>query len=525
VRFRLLLALLVALTLCGCQPNPPSPPQPPQPPKPPIPQPASGFTIAVIVDAGAESPAHAAVYDDVILREAVKQAGCTLVVADELVTNEANLAPENLKPYLEAANGKPLPWVVVGQKGVVLDSFPLPATSSQLWERVKSRAISLNTGDVVNGQMWDGKHWRKLGGCMAPRPGAANRWRVYGSQADEPIIPRDQWREVDGDWLVKAILDQNGYSSCCPCAATGAFRSALANAGLPDVHASVVDLYSRINGGSDSGAMLEDALTELCSNGVCTTDYAGMWGVTNRDAARKDGYQSSRAKNRILLAEWCPSVDAVASAIQRGRPVVFGTLVNSSFKPDAAGNIGPRRGGGGGGHAMYLVGLKRIGNEWYFRVVNSWGDDWGQGGKAWLHGSWLMTDYFQAWAISSVVFPSDTPLKDKRVGYGVPLILVSSKHKTNKGGEIPYKQACEAANRGERLTVLVSAQWCAPCKVTHQSLVEAGVPFATVDAEAEPEVTASLTLGCQAVPQLVAYRKDKAGVWWRQAIAFLATAP
>jgi hypothetical protein len=75
-------------------------------------------------------------------------------------------------------------------------------------------------------------------------------------------------------------------------------------------------------------------------------------------------------------------MDDVRQAISEGYPVVFGTEVDQEFEdfrgtdpvgaPDTSRLVG--------GHMMCIVGYR---DDGCFRVVNSWGADWGDGGLFW----------------------------------------------------------------------------------------------------------------------------------------------
>lgn len=396
---------LIPLTLCaaliGC-----GKPTPPPTPPPPIPEPlpAHAVTVVIVTDPTTETPDAAAIYTDPGFRAWMHTAGNHLRVVTASTTDETGGTPVDLAPYLAAAEGKPSPWLAVGDAGRVLLDAPLPADPATL-QRLVSNAADKATVQAPP-QFFDGCRYRPLG-LRPPKPGAAARWPKYGERKDSPIIPRKDWRDCDFSHLVPGILDQDGQSSCCPCSATGAYRTAAARTGLQPDELSVGDLYYRINGGRDAGATLEDALTELTTNGVTDTAHASLFAVTKRQVLHKPGWELDRTRHKVLLAEYCETLDHVASALQRRRPVVYGTLLTSAFQPDDNATIGPKRGRGAGGHAMYLAGLRKGKDGWYLLTINSWGERWGDNGKAWLHESWLLTDYFAAWCISSIVCPTD----------------------------------------------------------------------------------------------------------------------
>lgn len=86
-------------------------------------------------------------------------------------------------------------------------------------------------------------------------------------------------------------------------------------------------------------------------------------------------------------------VEAICQAISDGYPVVFGTSVSESFMPAIGPEIIDCPLGGDklvGGHAMVIVGYKRTGGGYLFRVLNSWGKYWRDGGLCWFTEDYIM---------------------------------------------------------------------------------------------------------------------------------------
>lgn len=78
-------------------------------------------------------------------------------------------------------------------------------------------------------------------------------------------------------------------------------------------------------------------------------------------------------------------LEAMRVAIAAGFPVVFGTVVDKAFQDhDGRLTVGPPR-SWIGRHAMLAVGYE----PGRFRVVNSWGRYWGEGGFCWLSEDYL----------------------------------------------------------------------------------------------------------------------------------------
>jgi hypothetical protein len=75
--------------------------------------------------------------------------------------------------------------------------------------------------------------------------------------------------------------------------------------------------------------------------------------------------------------------------------------------------INMRTGTARGGHAFLLVGYRTGENGGYWLVANSWGTAWGKDGFAWMHQSWLESDWREAYVIIDTVVPSDDQVVTK----------------------------------------------------------------------------------------------------------------
>lgn len=98
-------------------------------------------------------------------------------------------------------------------------------------------------------------------------------------------------------------------------------------------------------------------------------------------------------------------VEQICESLEREMPVVFGTNVTRAF---VAGELGerpverPRESEPiAGGHAMYVVGYDPDLSA--FRVVSSWGEEWGDKGACWMDESYFTWGSTQdIWAIHQV---------------------------------------------------------------------------------------------------------------------------
>jgi hypothetical protein len=401
----LVVAVAAVFAFQGCEQTAPKP----------IPNPA-GLSIVVLYDAS--DAADTASYADPTLDKYAKDKGHELRIHAINVTDEGKWVngvcvrkpetPEYLKPYVAAAKDKKLPFVMLGSGGTIKGSIEQPANVQAL-----IAYLDKTLGEVVPADaFWAGGEWRKLAKptLMAARLGVENRWTVEGSTDREPLIPQEQWVEIDMTPFIWAVKNQGNLSSCCPTSGCSVIEISAARAGLKPFKLSVADGYARINGGRDAGANLEDFTSIATDAGICTTEFCTEQAVK---VTRQAGYEKSRAKHRVLKATYCPDFAAIASAIQRHKPVHFGLLVDSGFSPNDKGIIGPKRGSSGGGHALVMVGMKKVNGEWYGILLNSWGETWGGSkdgavpkGCCLIHPSYI-EPMFGSFAYSSIVSPSD----------------------------------------------------------------------------------------------------------------------
>jgi hypothetical protein len=386
---------LALYTAPGCMDSKPKPSPNPKP---------AGLSIVVLYDSA--DATDMACYADPVLDKYADSKGHALRVHPVNVVDETGKTPKYLESYVAAAKDKKLPVVMIGSGGKIKGTLERPVDVQALIAYLdKSLGAEVpEDGFYANGE------WRKLNSLKPCRPGAESRWTVEGSEEKEPLVPESQWREVNLSPYIWAVKDQGQLSSCCPTSGCSLVEIASNRAGLAKFKLSVQDAYSRINGGRDSGATLEDFTDLVTASGICTVDYANEQGV--RKPNYKNGYAVSRAKHRVLKATYSPTWEAIASALQRNKAVHFGLLVDSGFSPDSKGIIHAKKGRSGGGHAVDAVGMKKVDGEWYLVMLNSWGD-WGGSkdgsvpkGCCLLHPSYI-EPMFGAFSYSAVVSPSD----------------------------------------------------------------------------------------------------------------------
>lgn len=169
----------------------------------------------------------------------------------------------------------------------------------------------------------DGNEERVIGGALLVDPNEPVQCRTFGADGtDTKIIPKDQWKPVTLESWLGPVKNQKQTNSCCPHAATTALETAQNMSGIEIPNElSPGDLYRRINGGSDNGAMPEDALKKLRDEGVATTKTCPPLEFRRE----MPGAAAERPFNRIDEYLHCDGELATGSALQAGF-IVFGGL-------------------------------------------------------------------------------------------------------------------------------------------------------------------------------------------------------
>jgi hypothetical protein len=220
-------------------------------------------------------------------------------------------------------------------------------------------------------------------GNLVPSGDPSGDWPVYGDSRDTPMFARSEWGDLCAKFSAGSdhpfrpyVHDQDGVGQCNCDATTAVAEHCRAQQGLPFVALSAADLYDRINGGSDRGSLLEDALREMTARGVGTAETCGtLWRRGMRTASAEE-----RGRFRMLEVFHCPTFGHVFSAALSGFAVNSGIMWREGFQPDGDGWLTGRT-GSQGGHAVYgykpAMRQGRGGVEFGIWHQNSWTERWG----------------------------------------------------------------------------------------------------------------------------------------------------
>lgn len=217
-----------------------------------------------------------------------------------------------------------------------------------------------------------------------------------------PLVPEHLWQVRSLAPHCLPNRDQDGYSSCVAYAGVKALRTAARILGVDWPVLSEAHLYGRINHGRDNGAWLADALIELTTRGAPDADLIpdDDWRFGQGDST----VAGDASLHRILEFWDCPSVFNIMAPVQAAHPVAAAFDIGQNFLVDDNNWVLPKR-GSAGGHAILIVGCDKNprDGEWGFEIDNSWGDDWGNHGHAFVPLGYFQDGYTDAWAITSVV--------------------------------------------------------------------------------------------------------------------------
>jgi len=241
----------------------------------------------------------------------------------------------------------------------------------------------------------------------------------YGWQPDLPD-QRDHLFAVPGPLAAQLPASVDLRTKCPPVLDQGQLGSCTANAlanahlfnqlnqpGGEDLLSSRLFIYwneRNLEGSvdSDAGAQIRDGIKVLAKLGA---PPESLWPYDIAKFAKKPpakAYQTALSHQALTYQRVTQSLPQLKGALAMGFPVVFGFTVYESFESQAVAKTGiaPLPGPterSVGGHAVMAVGYDD--SKQVFRVMNSWGREWGQKGfftlpYAYLTSSELAADFW-----------------------------------------------------------------------------------------------------------------------------------
>lgn len=223
---------------------------------------------------------------------------------------------------------------------------------------------------------------------------------VFEPLADNKLNPLPE--RVTLEKYAPTSLNQGSQGSCVAWSSAYAARTILYSQekGVdPNQNAfSPAYLYNQIKLSDDcQGAYLINAMKSMTQQGALPLKYFPY----NEESCQKmpNGSEQSAAEqfrmkgaNRLTKSGDDYELDllAIKQNLAQGAPVVIGMMVGGSFMQDMLGQkvwiptASDYDMNGFGGHAMCVIGYDDYLEGGAFQLMNSWGTEWGQNGKAWV---------------------------------------------------------------------------------------------------------------------------------------------
>jgi hypothetical protein len=196
-------------------------------------------------------------------------------------------------------------------------------------------------------------------------------------------------------------LHQGNQGSCVGWASAYAARTILqarATGQNPNQTAfSPAYLYNQIRLSGCEGAYMLDAMKAMSQNGAMPFQ---QFGYDDSDCSRVPNSQEMergrqyriKGYNRLTVgaSDYKPDILAMKQNLAQGAPVVVGMMVGGSFMSGMLGKDmwRPTQSDytmrGFGGHAMCVIGYDDTKEGGAFQLMNSWSEDWGNNGIAWV---------------------------------------------------------------------------------------------------------------------------------------------
>lgn len=181
-------------------------------------------------------------------------------------------------------------------------------------------------------------------------------------------FPAQQW-----------IRNQGGRGSCNGYAGAWALARARVMCGLPFEPLSGEYLYSLINGGRDSGSMLDDGMKAITEKGVARESLVRhesyLWNQMSeearKDAPRFKAFECYQVNTALGLASGLASGFLGVVAVHASN--AWGSLSNGVSRR----SLGP------GNHAVVCQDVSVRSGKLFFDIANSWGKNWGEDGHTW----------------------------------------------------------------------------------------------------------------------------------------------
>ena len=148
----------------------------------------------------------------------------------------------------------------------------------------------------------------------------------------------------------------------------------------------------------DSGTYLSSLAHALRVHGACSEKH-WTWSQMGTKVNRRPNWQAMRhahprrgGKYVRIYENGDERLRAIQLAVLAGHDVAFGSRLGSSFLGSSGPimvDVPPATEKIAGNHAMLIIGWQTFSGRLYFRVLNSWGPGWRDGGLCWMSAGYI----------------------------------------------------------------------------------------------------------------------------------------
>ncbi|MEO8068544.1 MAG: C1 family peptidase [Flavobacteriales bacterium] len=280
-------------------------------------------------------------------------------------------------------------------------------------------------------------------------PAQYDKAEVFEPLADNVKNPLPERMSLEA--FAPPRLNQGQQGSCVAWASAYAARSIVNNSatgGQPTKESAFSPSFTynniKIENSGCQGSYILRAMDDMLKRGAAP--YSAF-AYNDQDCSRRPDPQAEQTAQRYKIkgfqrlskSEGPQSpVDMVAMKqyLSQGSPVVIGMMVGGSFMQEMQGReiweptADDQRMAGFGGHAMCVIGYddyKVAPNMGAFQIMNSWGNDWGRSGLAWV--PYDAFNYFAKEAYAVYPMGADAEEKPSRFDIKFGLAGVDAKGK------------------------------------------------------------------------------------------------
>lgn len=206
--------------------------------------------------------------------------------------------------------------------------------------------------------------------------------------------------EIDLSKYILHVKDQGKLGACVAHGITSAYEFCMVKQENLDVLMSRLFLYylaREVEGtiDSDSGAEIHDGIKVTCDQGLCVESLWPYDISKFTDKPDDKCYDDLKLHKSVKAERVQQTLNDMKQCLLDGFPIVIGIQVYESFESDEVAKTGivpmPNTSTEKllGGHCVLMFSTKLINGKLYGGILNSWGPDWGAGGKCFIPMEYL----------------------------------------------------------------------------------------------------------------------------------------